>query len=709
MPVSTGRTVRGVCHHDCPDSCGWIVETRQEAGIERATRLRGDPAHPFSKGELCPKVNRFLERVHHPDRLLTPLRRIGPKGEGRFEPISWEVALTEIATRISAAVERSGGAAILPFVSAGNQSLLAAGFGNRLWNALGASTMSGGLCGSVAAAGAIATNGTSRGLNPDELVHSRLIILWATNTRLTNRHLWPVIEQARSHGAKVVVIDPLRTITADAGDWFVQPRPGTDIALMFAMMHELIRRDLIDHDWIERHTTGFAELETHVAGWTPNRASEVTGVAAPDIERLAELYGTIRPAAIRTLVGGEAHAQGAMFFRTVACLPALVGAWGDRGGGHCRSTASWTSSLIDFDALERPDLARRERRVIPMAHIGRALSDPTLDPPLQVLVVVNGNPMVSLPATEHLRRGLLRNDLFTVVHEQFLTDTARYADIVLPASTQIESIDVVQPWGHLHLGWNNQAIKPLGEAVSNPELHRRLASALRLSHPALHEPDLDVIAAALPTVDLHAMRRDGYVTAPYPSDGRPFGDGNFPTATGRVQLCIDDNITPDATGIPQFVSGQIDSEFPFLLLTPKRHIGFLNTSYAHLPNHQPTNSPVVEIHPDDATMLRVERGVIVRVHNTNGSLRVPVEVTDRTVPGVVAIPWGWWSGSADQSVVNTLTSDNLTDWGGGASFADTRVAITIDPDQRNDRLSMRPHHPPTDTLEERIQDDPTSR
>ena len=351
--ASSRRVVHGTCHHDCPDSCGWEVTV--EDGV--AIKLRGRADHPFSQGELCPKVNRFLDRVYSPDRVLHPLRRVGRKGEARFEPISWDDALADIARRLRTVIDELGAEAILPFSDAGNQSLLSVmGMDGRFFHHLGASLLDRAICGPTVGHGVRMTNGTGLGLDPLELRHSRLIILWGTNTRLTNRHLWPTIEAARSDGAKVVVIDPIRTITAEAADEFVQPLPGTDIALMLAMMHVLARDGLVDTAWVEAHTLGFDELAAHVADWPPERAATICGVDAAIIERLAHDYGTIRPAAIRTLIGAEHHENGAMFYRTLAVLPALVGAWQDRGGGLSRSVGSYQSAVVDEAALVRPDL-----------------------------------------------------------------------------------------------------------------------------------------------------------------------------------------------------------------------------------------------------------------------------------------------------------------------------------------------------------------
>ncbi len=684
------RTVHGTCHHDCPDSCGWTVSVDDDQGVPVAIGLRGDPDHPYSAGELCPKVNRFIDRVYSPDRVLRPMRRVGAKGEGRFEPISWDDALAEIASRLHDVIERHGAEAVLPFSDAGNQSLLAYnGLSDRFFHHLGASRLVRAICGPTVGAGMAMTNGSKLGLDPLELRHSKLIILWATNTRLTNRHLWPTIEAARTDGARIVVIDPIRTATASAvdparGDRFLQPLPGTDIALMLAMMHVLVRDDLVDHDWVRDHAAGFDGLADHVADWTPERAAAITGLDASDIAELARDYGTTRPAAIRCLVGSEHHENGGMFHRTLACLPALVGAWRDRGGGLARSVGSWQEQLMDDTAIGRPDLlAGRSPRWVNMSRLGEALTE--LDPPVHALVVWNSNPLVVVPNAEATRRGLERDDLFTVVHEQFLTDTARYADVVLPATTQIESDDIVLAWGHLWMGWNSAAIPPVGQAVSNTELFRRLARAMSLDEPSLFDDDETLMRAALPTVDIDALRRDGWWRVPYPEDGRPWGDGVFPTPSGRVELVNPRLLQLGQPALPTFVppregpGGDADlfARYPLQLLTPKHHTRFLNSSYSQLPKHGPAEGgPFVELDPTDAASRGLADGDLAAVWNDRARVEVPVRISERLRPGVVAIPFGWWMRHhPDGRVANSLTNDTLTDWGGGVAYSDTLVQV----------------------------------
>jgi anaerobic selenocysteine-containing dehydrogenase len=676
--------VHGTCHHDCPDSCGWTVTV--DDGV--AVKLRGRVDHPYSAGELCPKVNRFLDRVYSPDRLLHPLRRVGPKGTGEFAPVSWDDALAEIAERLHAVIAAHGGEAVLPFSDAGNQSLLSVmGMDGRFFNVLGASRLDRAICGPTVGHGVRMTNGTGLGLDPLELRHSRLILIWGSNTRLTNRHLWPTIEAARADGAKLVVIDPLRTITADTADEFVQPRPGTDIALMLAMMHVLVRDGLVDRPYIDAHTVGFDELAAHVADWTPARAAAICGVDATVIEQLASDWGTIRPAAIRTLIGAEHHENGAMFYRALAVLPALVGAWQDRGGGLSRSVGSWQDALIDADALERPDLlGGPEPRTINMSRLGDVLADADLDPPVKAMIVWNANPAVTNPSAELVRRGLARDDLFLVVHEQFLTDTARYADIVLPATTQLESTDVVPAWGHLWMGWNEAAIAPLGEACRNTELFRRLARAMGLTEPALYDSDEELLQQALGAkVDLAELRDVGWIKVPYPEDGRAWGSGVFPTPSGRIELVSERLVAMGQPALPTYVPARegpggdpaLLARYPLQLLTPKHHARFLNSGYSHLPKHGPAEGgPFVELDSEDAAARGLADGDTARVWNDRASLTLPVKITERVRPGVVAIPWGWWSmHHPDGKTANALTNDTLTEWGGGVAYADTLVEI----------------------------------
>jgi anaerobic selenocysteine-containing dehydrogenase len=676
--TSTTETVLGTCHHDCPDSCGWVATVVD--GV--ATKLRGNPDHPYSRGELCPKVNRFLDRVYSPDRILRPLLRSGPKGAGEFAPVGWDEALDAVATRLQAITAEWGGEAVLPWGSAGTQGLIQmSSLDQRFFARLGASRQTGSLCGATASAGVAATLGSGRGADPLQLRHAEMVILWGTNTRLTNRHLWPFVEEARAGGATVVVVDPVRTVTAAAADWFIQPLPGTDVAMMLAMMHVLIRDDLLDHRYIDDHTEGFDRLAFEVAEWPAERAAPVCGVAADEIERFATAYGTASPAFIRTLIGAEHHENGAMFFRTLACLPTITGSWRHRGGGLARSVGTWNSVNIDDSVLGRVGFPVPDRRAVHMGHLGAALTDPTLAPPVKALFVWNGNPLVTVPEAARIRAGLARDDLFVVVSEQFLTDTARYADVIFPATTQLEQVDLVASWGHLYLGWNNPAIAPQGEAVPNTELWRRLAGAMGFTEPELFESDIDLLRSATYGIDLEALRNRGYARLDVPEDLVPYREGDFPTPSGRARLSNDDLASTGINPLPAFIAPRESSgshpAFPLRLLTPKQHTRFLNSSYSHLPAHAGREgAPFVELDPADAGRHGVAAGDLVRVWNDRAEVILPAVISDRLRPGVVAIPFGWWEGDPHRPATpNSLTSAADTDWGGGVAFFDTQVAI----------------------------------
>lgn len=680
------RLVLGTCHHDCPDTCGWQVTVRDGEEGPVAVALRGREDHPATQGELCPKVNRFLDRVYHPQRILHPLVRTGPKGSRSFRRASWDEALGLIASRWTEIVERHGGEAILPWSSAGTQGLLqSSSLDRRFFARLGATRPQGSMCGLAAGAGMEATTGSRRGSDPFEIRHARLVLLWGTNTKLTNRHLWPHVEAARAQGATVVVIDPLRTATARAADWFIQPLPGTDVAMMLAMMHVLVRDGLVDEDYIARHTIGFEDLARHVADWTPQRAAALCGVPATDIETLAQFYGDEPRSFIRTLVGPEHHANGAMFFRTLACLPTLTGAWRHRGGGLARSVGSWSSVDVDDSVFDAPHLwpGGHAPRSIQVNHLGRALTHGALDPPVASLIVWNANPAVTAPRAALVRQGLEREDLFTVVSEQFLTDTAAYADVVLPATTQIEHLDVVPSWGHLYLGWNEPAIAPRGEAIPNTELWRRLAGAMGFEEPELFASDAELLHASLQRVDLARLRRDGYVRLSVPEQLQPYAHGGAEGPGGVIELRSPRLDAAGLAPLPTFVAPERigDPHRPLALITAKVHTRFLNSSYSPLPGHgDREGEPFVELDLRDAEARGIVTGDLVRVHSRHGSVvlpaRVPAPAESRVRSGVVLVPFGWWRPQhEDGGCANDLTGDTLTDWGGGVSYYDVAVEV----------------------------------
>ena len=470
---STQTIIRGACPHDCPDTCAMLVTVRDG----RATEVRGDPEHPFTRGALCVKVNDYVERVYSPERVLYPLRRVGPKGSGKFERIGWDAALDEIVSRYKAIIAEHGAQAILPYSYLGTEGLLnGLNVGDAFFNRLGSSISERTFCASGAITGYMMTVGPTPGTDPESLVHSRYIVIWACNVISTNLHLWPIIAEAKRRGAKVVVIDPMRNRTAAAADWHIPIRPGTDGALALGLINVIIDENLTDNDYIDKYTVGYPELKERAREFPPERVSSITGIPAADIVRLAREYASTQPAAIRFGVGIERQAGGGQCVRAISCLPALVGAWRRPGGGLVFMPNF--AFPIKYDVLMRPDFIRPGTRHINQYQLGTALSgEMGLAPPIKALFVYNSNPVVVAPDQDRMVAGLSREDLFTVVSEQFITDTADFADIVLPATTQLEQFDLMFSWGHLYLTLNMPAIAPLGEAVPNTELFRQSGGA----------------------------------------------------------------------------------------------------------------------------------------------------------------------------------------------------------------------------------------
>ncbi|MBM3750097.1 MAG: molybdopterin oxidoreductase family protein [Acidimicrobiia bacterium] len=670
--------IRGACGHDCPDTCAWVVEVQDG----RAVSLGGDPEHPFTRGTLCAKVNHYLERVYHPERVLHPLRRVGAKGGGRFERVSWDEALTDIAQRWQAIIAESGAEAILPHSSAGVQGLIQMqSLDLRLFGRIGASRLDRAICGHVASAGLKSTIGVGSGIDPEDIVHSRFIVLWGTNTIVTNLHFWPYVREARRRGATVVVIDPVKTRTAEEADWHLPIRPGTDAAFALGVMHIMVRDGLVDHDYVTRYATGYDALVERVRRYPPSAVASLTGISADDIERFARTYATTHPSLLRPLIGLEHHRNGAMQFRTIACLPVLSGAWRHRGGGLARSTHALHFAALDMAAVELPQHDTPGVRTLNMRDIGRDLCDPDMAPPVRALLVYGANPAVSMPNQSQVLRGLARTDLFTVVHDLFVTDTARYADYVLPATSQIEHLDLSPAWGHLHLALNRPAIAPQGESVSNTELFRRLAAALGRTEPWLFESDESMLRAALasghPWLDGITYERlwaEGHVRLNRPDDWRPFAEGGFPTPSGKAELYSDALAAAGHDPLP--APGDITSASGLQLITGKT-LHFLNSGYSHIDRHRRrTGTLTIDVHADDARAHGVSDGELVRVRSGQGTLDAICRVSDRVQPGVVFMPYGGLvDGAGARHSVNVLTAEAPTDWGGGSGLYSTFVAL----------------------------------
>ena len=535
----TTVTVRGACPHDCPDTCAMLVSVRGG----RAVEVRGDPGHPFTRGGLCVKVNNYVDKAYSPDRVLYPMRRTGPKGSGQFTRVSWDEALEEIAGRFRSSVAEYGPETVMPVSYLGTEGILnGLNVGDPFFNKLGATITERTYCDSGACTAYTMTIGATAGVDPESLVHSRYILIWACNMISTNLHLWPFVAEAQRRGAKVVVIDPVRHRTAAHADWYIPIRPGTDGALALAMMNVIIGEGLTDEAYIRDYTVGYAELAERVQRYTPEWASEQTGIPADDIRTLAREYATSQPSMIRIGVAIERHAGGGQTVRSIACLPALAGAWRRVGGGLLQLPL-WAFP-VNWPALLHPELATPGTRVVNQFLLGRALTGELgLDPPVTALMVYNSNPVVVCPEQGKVIAGLSRQDLFTVVSDHFLTDTARYADLVLPATTQLEQHDIMFSWGHLYVTLNTPAIELLGEAIPNTELFRRLPpgwvhrGALYPHRRTDDAEAFDWSAPAMAGITLESLRQSGWPCSTCPP---PIGTPRTPKATSRprsARLC----------------------------------------------------------------------------------------------------------------------------------------------------------------------------
>ncbi len=688
------RTVRAVCPHDCPDTCGLVVTLAEG----RAVALRGDPEHPFTRGFLCSKVSRYLERVYHPERLRWPLRRVGLKVEGRFVRVSWDEAVDEIATRFAAiAASPDGPQAILPYSYAGTMGKLqGSSLDRRFFHRLGASLLDRTICASAGTAGCDITLGTRAALDPEAVVRSRYVINWGSNTSVTNMHLWAVMHQARKAGAKIVTIDPFRSRTAARSDWWLPIRPGTDAALALGLMHVIFRDGLEDRDYLESYCLGGPALrERALREYPPGRVASITGLAVEDVERLAHEYASVRPAFIRVNYGLQRHHGGGMAVRAITCLPAVTGAWRDVGGGALLSTSKLYP--LDADSLERPDLIRPGTRTINMVQLAEALGGELPPPPVRALYVYNSNPAAVCPDQGRVQRGLAREDLFTVVHEQFLTDTARYANIVLPATTQLEHFDLHHSYGHLYVQINEPAVAPLGEAKSNNDVFRLLARRMGFE-PELFEVSDEQLAAralrpttgafpgtaALEGIGLDRLRREGPVRLNLPRDYAPFAAGGFPTPSGKCELyspaLAAQGLDPLPTYTPPYEDPQTRPElaarFPLQLVSPP-HPSFLNSTFVNVDSLRRTaGEPEIHLHPHDAAARCIRDGQWVCIFNDRGQFRARARVGEAVRPGVAATQGLWWMRYAPDGVnCNATTSSRLTDFGGGATFFDNLVEV----------------------------------
>lgn len=679
------QTRVSVCALDCPDTCSLLINV-DEAG--HGSKLRGNPRHPITRGFLCGKVARYLEHEYHADRLLFPQRRIGKKGEGRFSRINWDEALDEIAHRLSQVAESSGPEAILPYSYAGTMGLLnGSGMDRRFFHRLGASRLDRTICSAAGGTALTLSQGARLGTEPEQFAHAKLIIAWGANVLGTNVHLWPWIVEARRNGARFYVIDPVLNRTGRTADRHFALNPGSDLALALGMIHLILKNGWHDRDYVHRHSQGLAELQSTAQDYGPERVAQLTGLTVYDITLLAESYATIQPSAIRVNYGVQRSESGGRAVQAIAALPVLTGSWRHRGGGLQLTTSG--AFAFNRDSLERPDLQQlsplgRPARVVNMSLLGSALLD--LDnPPVQALIVYNSNPATIAPDQNRVLAGLVREDLFTVVLEQFMTDSARYADIVLPATTFLEHTDLYLAYGHYYLQLARPALTAPGEAKSNVEVFRLLAQRIGFSDSCFNDSEDDMIRALLNTahpylhgITLEQLDREHFIRLPVSPEGEPFlpfANGNFSTPSGKFQFG-----GAELAYRPPLESrlGDADlrAQFPLELITAKNDDS-MNSTFGNRPEVDRQLS-TVSIHPEDAAARKVFEGTRVIVFNHRGSCTLRAHLSSDVRKGVVSVrSMRWNDQSARNGGVNQLTSERLTDLGGGPTFYSCLVDVSL--------------------------------
>jgi anaerobic selenocysteine-containing dehydrogenase len=690
LAESERHVVRGACPHDCPDTCATL--TTVENG--RATRIAGDPDHPFTSGFLCAKVNRYLERTYHKDRVLYPMRRVGKKGSGSFARVSWDEAIGEIAERLSAITKSADGPqSILPYSYAGTMGLVQAqSMDRRFFHLLGASKLDRTICSMAGTVGMRMTVGANLGADGEGIPHSDLVLLWGTNTLTSNPHLWPFVTEARKNGAKIIGIDPIRTRTMEQVDEWLPIRPGTDAALALAMMSVMFDEGLIDADYIEQYTLGADQLRERVREYPPDRVATITGLPAERIAELGREFGRAKAAFIRVNYGLQRHYGGGMAVRTIACLPAVAGHWRRPGGGVQLSTSF--AFRFNNALLERPDLSPPVR-TINMIRLGEALGTPDAGvggPPVRALVVYNSNPAAVAPDRNAVIRGLSREDLFTVVLEHFQTDTADYADFVLPATTQLEHHDIHFSYGHLYASLNRPAIAPMGEAKPNSEIFRLIGKRMGLTHSCLDDDDLTLIRQALDSphermrgVTFEKLMEHGWQRLGVPRPFLPYAEGNFPSPSGKCEFYSERlaqmGIDPLPTYTPPLelpeTAPELAAKYPLVLISSPRHY-FLNTTFVNIDSLRKNAEPECMLHVNDAERRGIPDGARVVVFNDRGEFTAIARVGDQVREGVTWAPSIWWGKLApDGTNANATTSQRETDMGAGPVFYDNLVEVAL--------------------------------
>ena len=646
-------------------------------GDGRATAVTGDPDQPVTAGFLCGKVSNYLDRVYAEDRLLHPLVRTGPKGTASFSPVSWDEALDRVAAGLRAAIDAHGGESILPYSYMGTQGYIQGDLlSARVMNALGASELVRTICATAGIAGVTATHGLSPEVDPELWPKARYVLLWGWNPMSTAPHLWRFILEARRAGARLVVVDPFRSRTARVADEHLRPVPGSDGALALGMMRAVVDAGLQDEDWCRAHADGYDALLERLEEYPVERCAELCGVEAAVIARIGREFAETQPALLRLGVGAQRHMGAPVAYRTIACLPALVGAWRHEGGG-CSYIPTATATAVTSGPHQRADLRPGPVRAVNMSQLGCALTDAELDPPVAALVCWNSNPATIAPDQSRVLEGLRREDLFTVVIEQFMTDTAAHADVVLPATTQLEHMDAVFSWGHHYLTWNEPAIAPRGEAKPNTEIFRLIASRMGLDDPCFQESDeglLEALFAHEPAgIRLEDLRSRGFAKIDLGQGVVPHAEGGFGTASGKLSL-----ETPGYDPPAEVADPALAARYPLALVTPKTHL-FLNSTFANQRRqHGAQPRPYVVVHPDDAAARGLSDGADVRVFNDRGSFACEARVSEDARPGVVVAPMGWWSGDYAEGLgAQATTSQALTTLGSAPTFNDNRVEVAV--------------------------------
>jgi anaerobic selenocysteine-containing dehydrogenase len=662
-----------VCSLDCPDQCGLLVH-KQDGKI---VKIQGDPNHPVTKGNICNKVRNMTERIYDPKRLKYPMKRTGAKGEGKFERISWDEAIETITAKWKELIETDGPESILPYSFYGNMGRLSAeGMDRRFFHRLGASLLDRSICSSAGSEGLKYTMGGGFGIDPEDTIHSKLIIFWGINAVSTNMHQVVLAQKARKNGAKIIAIDVHKNQTGQFADWFIPILPGTDAALALGMMHILFAENMVDNDFLKKYTVGHEELREHVVQYDPITVSGITGVPVEDIYKLARMYGRITPSFIRIGNGLQHHDNGGMCIRTIACLPALTGQWLVKGGGAIKSNSGYLA--LNTRSLQRPDLLQNKHtRIINMNLLGQALLE--LDPPIKSLFVYGTNPAVVAPNSNKVRKGLAREDLFVVVHDLFLTETAKYADIVLPATSSFENTDLYTSYWHHYVQIQQPVIERYGESKSNVEVFQLLAKKMGFKDPCLYETEAEMISQALDNpnnpylegIDYETLIKKQYVKA----NVKPLLPGKLPTPSGKIELYSRKMEQDGYPPLPTYTPLVNDGDFPFLFVPGPNH-NFLNTTFSNNEKHISfEKEPRLHMNIKDALSKGIKDGDQVRVWNNRGECVLKVSIGEDVLPGVVVTQGLWADAPGTKHLVNSLTPDRVADMGNGATFFSGRVNV----------------------------------